>query len=106
MEEEIKYTDEWELLEKGKDYLRKKSVYSDIDKFHRFYNGEQWQGLESGGIEPIVYNIIKPIVKYKTGVINANGYEIVFTPNNYDKHEFQKEMEELCKNLNKYAVWL
>lgn len=103
MEEEIKYTDEWELLEKGKDYLRKKSVYSDIDKFHRFYNGEQWQGLESGGIEPIVYNIIKPIVKYKTGVINANGYEIVFTPNNYDKHEFQKEMEELCKNLNKYA---
>lgn len=103
MKDEIKYTDEWELLECGKDYLRKKNIYSDVDKCHRFYNGDQWQGLESGGIEPITYNIIKPIVKYKTGVINANGYDIIFMPNNYDNAEFQKEMQTLCKHLNKYA---
>lgn len=102
-EEEMKYTDEWELLERGKDFLRKKNVFSEIDKFHRFYNGNQWENFKSGGIEPIVFNIIKPIVKYKIGVINANGYEIIYTPNNFDNVEFQKEMEEICKKLNKYT---
>lgn len=102
MIDEIKVTDEWQLYSKGRDFLSKKNVYNDTDKAYRFYNGDQWRGIKSGVIQPITYNIIKPIVKYKTGVINGNGYSIVFSPNNFDDERFQIEMTELCDQINEY----
>ncbi|WP_302826157.1 hypothetical protein [Anaerofustis stercorihominis] len=102
MEEMYSRTDEWTLYEKGKDFLSRKNIYSDTDKVYRFFNGNQWQGLESGVISPITYNIIKPIVKYKIGVINGNGYSIVFSPNNFEDERFQIEMTGLCEQLNEY----
>ena len=102
MIDEIKVTDEWQLYSKGRDFLSKKNVYNDTDKAYRFYNGDQWRGIKSGVIQPITYNIIKPIVKYKTGVINGNGYSIVFSPNNFDDERFQIEMTELCEQINEY----
>ncbi len=100
--ENYKKTGEWTLYEKGKDFLSKKNIYEETDKVYRFFNGNQWKGVESGVISPITYNIIKPIVKYKTGVINGNGYGIVFSPNNFDDPEFQVEMTDLCDKLNEY----
>ena len=100
MEEMYLRTDEWTLYEKGKDFLSRKNIYGDTDKVYRFFNGNQWQGLESGVISPITYNIIKPIVKYKIGVINGNGYSIVFSPNNFEDERFQIEMTDLCEQLN------
>lgn len=102
MIDEIKVTNEWQLYSKGRDFLSKKNVYNDTDKAYRFYNGDQWRGIKSGVIQPITYNIIKPIVKYKTGVINGNGYSIVFSPNNFDDERFQIEMTELCEQINEY----
>lgn len=102
MIDEIKVTDEWQLYAKGRDFLSKKNVYNDTDKAYRFYNGDQWRGIKSGVIQPITYNIIKPIVKYKTGVINGNGYSIVFSPNNFDDERFQIDMTELCDQINEY----
>lgn len=102
MVDEIKVTDEWQLYSKGRDFLSKKNVYNDTDKAYRFYNGDQWRGIKSGVIQPITYNIIKPIVKYKTGVINGNGYSIVFSPNNFDDERFQIDMTELCEQINEY----
>lgn len=102
MIDEIKATGEWQLYTKGRDFLSKKNVYNDTDKAYRFYNGDQWRGIKSGVIQPITYNIIKPIVKYKTGVINGNGYSIVFSPNNFDDERFQIEMTDLCEQINEY----
>ena len=102
MIDEIKVTNEWQLYSKGRDFLSKKNVYNDTDKAYRFYNGDQWRGIKSGVIQPITYNIIKPIVKYKTGVINGNGYSIVFSPNNFDDERFQIDMTELCEQINEY----
>lgn len=102
MIDDVKITDEWQLYSKGRDFLSKKNVYNDTDKAYRFYNGDQWRGIKSGVIQPITYNIIKPIVKYKTGVINGNGYSIVFSPNNFDDERFQIEMTDLCEQINEY----
>ena len=102
MIDEIKATGEWQLYTKGRDFLSKKNVYNDTDKAYRFYNGDQWRGIKNGVIQPITYNIIKPIVKYKTGVINGNGYSIVFSPNNFDDERFQIEMTDLCEQINEY----
>lgn len=100
--ENINTTNEWRLYAKGRDFLSKKNIYNDTDKAYRFYNGDQWKGIKNGVIQPITYNIIKPIVKYKTGVINGNGYSIIFSPNNFDDERFQIEMTDLCEQINEY----
>ena len=108
MQEEIKTTAIWQLYEKGVSFNRKRSMYSDTDKNFRMYNGNQWEGLPtSGGIEPVVFNIIKPIVKYKVGTINANLWSINYSAENFDSGEFRKTAERACENLNKHAarIW-
>lgn len=104
---EVKETDIWELYERGRNYNRLKGLYSDTDKNYRMYNGNQWAGLKISGIEPIQLNIIKPIIKYKVGVINNNMYLPVFSAENFENKEFKDVANKTCELLNKLAakVW-
>ena len=104
---EVKETDVWELYERGRNYNRLKGLYSDTDKNYRMYNGNQWAGLKISGIEPIQLNIIKPIIKYKVGVINNNMYLPVFSAENFENKEFKDVANKTCELLNKLAakVW-
>lgn len=105
--DELQKTDIWQLYEKGRDYNRYKNVYSDTDKNYRMYNGNQWDGLKISGIEPIQLNIIKPIVKYKVGVVNNNLYLPVYSSENIDNDDFKEVAKKTCELLNKLAnkVW-
>lgn len=105
--EDIKQTDIWVLYNRAVSYCRLINMYSDTDKNYRFYNGDQWQGLKVKGIEPVQYNFIRPIVKYKVGVINSNLWGINFSSNNYENREFRKTAEKTCELLNKRAgrIW-
>lgn len=96
-------TELWRLYEKGKDYLSKKNVFVETNENYRNYNEDQWYGLESGSIEPITLNIIKPIVKYKVGTINANLFQINYSAENYEDEKFQTEAEKACELLNKHV---
>lgn len=82
-------------------------IYTDTDKNHRFYNGDQWSGAKLGDVEPVQKNFIKPIVKYKVAVVHANLYAIVYSSQNLENREFQKEAENYTDMLNRYAqrVW-
>lgn len=106
IEEEIKTTDIWNLYEKGVAFNRLRGLYTDTDRNYRFYNGDQWQNLESGSIQPVSLNIIKPIVKYKVGTINANLWAINYSSENYEK-DFREEANKACELFNKHAarVW-
>lgn len=105
--EDIKQTDIWVLYNKAVSYCRLINMYSDTDKNYRFYNGDQWEGLKIKGIEPVQYNFIRPIVKYKVGVINSNLWGINFSSNNFENREFRKTAEKTCELLNKRAsrIW-
>lgn len=105
--EELETTKIWQEYQKGVDYNRMKGLYEYTEQNYAFYHGDQWRGAKTGDIKPIVLNVIKPIVKYKLGVINQNGYAICFNPNNFDNINMLDEMQELCKNLSKNAdlVW-
>ena len=105
--EDENITDVWRDYEKGKMFNRTHNLYEDTEKNYNFYHGNQWEGAKLGDIQPIVFNIIKPIVKYKLGVITQNHYEIVFNPNVYDTVEEGQKLEELCKVLNSHIakVW-
>ncbi len=105
--EEIKETSIWCLYEKGRNYHRMTGIYTDTDRNYRMYNGNQWGNAKLGDVEPVQKNFIKPIVKYKVGVVHDNLYAIVFSSQNYENREFHKEAERYCDMLNRYAsrVW-
>ena len=42
-------TEAWKLYEKGRDHHNTINLYQDTEMAHRFYQGDQWYGLESGG---------------------------------------------------------
>lgn len=107
MNEERQITSIWDLYEKGQNFNSTKGLFTDTDRNYRFYNENQWEGLESGPIEPVVFNIIKPIVKYKVGTINLNEFAINYSSENFDDPAFQMEAEQICDKLNRYAavIW-
>lgn len=104
MEEQV--TELWALYQKGLNFNSDRGIFKDTDRNFRFYNEDQWQGLESGAIEPVVFNIIKPIVKYKVGIINANEFAINYSAENFDEPEFQSQAEKICEKLNKYSAMI
>ena len=105
--EEIIETPIWGLYLKGRDFHSRHNIYSDTARNHRFYNGNQWEGVKLEGVEPVQENFIRTIVKFKTSVIHDNLYEIVYSSENYDNPQFAPVAEEYCKMLNRYAarVW-
>lgn len=100
-------TSVWYEYQKGVMYNRTKNIYTDTEKNYNFYYGHQWEGAKLGDIQPLVFNIIKPIVKYKLGVIYQNHYEIVFNPNLYSTYEEGQLLNQICKVLNRHIskVW-
>ena len=105
--QEIRETPIWSLYEIGQNYHRRTNIYSDTDRNHNFYNGNQWEGAKLGGVEPVQKNIIKPIVKYKLSVIHSNLYDIIYSSQNYENPSFRKNAERYCDILNRYAsnIW-
>lgn len=108
MKDDDKYvTSVWRDFEKGRMYNRMKNVYRDTEQNYDYYYGNQAKYLNIGKETPVILNIIKSIVKYKLGVVNANAYEIVYNPNFYNTQEEGKVLEELCKVLSRHSnkVW-
>ena len=71
--EEKQCTEIWHRYEKSHDYMLRKNLVSKVNKFWRFYLGDQWNGLKNGNEELPMMNIIKPIVKYKVSTISQNA---------------------------------
>ncbi|MBR5633045.1 MAG: hypothetical protein IKW68_03615, partial [Clostridia bacterium] len=103
----IKVTPVWELYEKGRNYHRMVGIYTDTDRNYRMFNGNQWEGLKLGGVEPVQKNFIKPIVKYKCAVLHDNLYAINYSSLNFENRLFRSQAERICELLNGYAarVW-
>ncbi len=106
-EEQILESPIWTLYEKGRNYHRLTGIYVDTDRNYRMYNGNQWGGAKLGDVEPVQKNFIKPIVKYKVGVIHDNLYAINYSSMNFENSEFRKQAEKICEMLNKKAsrIW-
>lgn len=104
--EELQETETWQLFEHGRSFLHMNNVYSDTDKNYKFYNGNQWEGADTGGIEPVQNNFIETIVDHKLGKVNANQWAINYASDNFDS-QFRPIAEKTCDLLNKKAakVW-
>ena len=100
-------TDVWADYQKGVMYNRTKNLYDETEQNYNFYFGKQWENANTGDEKPIVKNIVKPIIKYKLGVVNSNAYAVVFNPNSFTYADNQEIIENLCKSLNEHTnkVW-
>lgn len=104
---ELEETQVWQLYEQCRNYARRMNFFTDTDKNYRMYNGNQWAGLKISGIEPVQLNFIKPIIKYKVGIINQNLYAINYSSENFELKDFREVANKTCKMLNKKAakIW-
>lgn len=104
--EEVKTTDIWNLYEIGKNYNRLQNMYTEGEENYNYYHGRQWDGLKrpKASAEPIVLNIVKPIIKYKVNIVNQNAYQIVFNPNTYETQEQLRELQSVTKGLNQFVM--
>lgn len=101
MDEELKTTTIWNEYEKGTDYMRMRNMFTNTEKNYNFFLGKQWENAKLGDMKPIVINVVKPIVKYKVGVINSNAYSVVFSPS-YLQNNVQKA-NKICELLSKHV---
>ncbi len=57
-------SEDWRLLEAGRDYNRQINLYETVNKNERFWRGDQWNGVKSGGLPTPVFNIFKRVIGY------------------------------------------
>lgn len=69
----------WRKYQSGKDQHNLTGMYEKTERCHRFYEGEQWHGLQSGGEELPVLNFIRSVCTYKIAVVAMNNTEIIFS---------------------------
>lgn len=100
-------TDVFVEYEKGKNYNNTLNLFNKTEQCYDFYNGKQWGGAETGNVQPITLNVIKPIVKYKIGVVKSNQYQVVFNPNTWENLNEYNKLERICHSLNRYVnrIW-
>jgi len=90
MDLELKETDIWGLYESHLLFMNRKGYFAKTDRNFRFFNGDQWEGVVLKKTEPIQVNFIKPIVKYKVGVVTSTDYALIYNSENYDNEEFRE----------------
>lgn len=117
MEQSIEAPDIWRLYEKGKRYHDSISLKDRVLKCYRFFEGEQWHGLENGSESLPCYNFIAPTVKYKTAMIAMNNMSITYSAqdvlsqqavdfiNSYTAQKWEKlKMDSVCWDIVKAAA--
>lgn len=98
-------TDIWQLYEKHAMYMRNKGYYTSTDRNFRFFNGNQWDNaIVDKNVELISINYIKPIVKYKVGVVTSTNYAIIYNSDNYESQEFRDVAKRASELLTKEAA--
>lgn len=91
----------WALYRKGVEHHNLLNLYEQTERAYRFYEGDQWYGLESGGEELPFYNFIRPVVNYRSSMVSMNNMTVVYNPFGGDRRT-----EALCAELNRRAaVW-
>lgn len=82
-------TEIWQKYENGKAHHNSVGMYSKAERCHRFYEGDQWHGIQSGGEELPVLNFIKPICTYKVATVSQNSTAVVFGGKEADGEKYK-----------------
>lgn len=89
----------WSEYEACLDTHAKMGIEEDTVRAYRFYEGDQWYGLESENEELPIYNFIAPLVKYKTAMVAMNEMSI-----NFSAPILNERMQKICAGLSRIAA--
>ncbi len=98
-------TDDFSLYEKGKEYNRSIGLYENVNRNERFYRGDQWNGVESGGLPTPVFNLFRRIINYFISTILSQKISLEFSAEGMDYFFSRREKEALdgaCGVLSDY----
>ena len=96
-------TDVWKLYERGRDFLTQLNLVYESTQNHRFYEGDHWHGLDSGGEKMPIIEIIKPVVDYKTTILTQNHLQALYSSQNYEASFEERQMlEDICERLSSH----
>ena len=70
----------WAEYQKGIQYLSNNNVYETIKVNENFYDGRQWEGLESANLPKPVFNILQRAGKYMVATICSNDIAVSIVP--------------------------
>ena len=62
-------TTAWMQYEEGRNYKRSIGLYGRVDENERFFRGDQWRGVDAGGLPTPVFNLIKRIGSYLVSAV-------------------------------------
>lgn len=88
----------WEKYQRGRDHHARANLCGQAEMCHRFFEGDQWYGLESGGEKLPMYNFIQPTCEYKIAMVALKNLAITYAPE--DKNGGS---ESICAALNCFA---
>ena len=104
--EEIRGQDEateiWKKYQQGVNHHNQINLYEKVRKAYRFFEGDQWHGLESDGEVMPQYNFIQPVVEHKAASVAMNGMAINYSPMEYGGD--YRTAARACDVLNRYAA--
>lgn len=97
----------WREYREGVALLTRDGFYDRNEECQHFYSGDQWRYLPTDGERLPVYNIIEPIVKYKTAVVAQNTLSINYDFDTADQPALAgicRQAEQLL-NRNARLLW-
>ena len=101
-------TKAWERFEAGRDYKRRIGLYQTVRENERFYRGDQWHGVDPGGLPTPVFNVIKRIVDYMVSSVASQPVSIAYSDDSMPVTEMcenKKQLQKGIKLLNGNAAY-
>lgn len=93
----------WREYQAGSALLTRDGFYDRFEECHCFYEGDQWRYLPTDGERLPIYNIIDPIVKYKTAVVAQNNLSVCYSFDTADRPALSKIASQSAALLSTYA---
>ena len=97
------YTEEWQLYEKGKEYHYSIGLYDKVNTNERFYRGDQWDGIQAGGLPTPVFNIFRRIIDFFTSSVLAGAVKLRFSSEMPTASGSGKAETDTTEKLNRIA---
>ncbi len=93
----------WREYEEGTALLSRDGFYDRSEECQSFYAGDQWRYLPTDGERLPVYNIIEPIVKYKTATVAQNNLTVNYSFDVADQPALSAISHQAAELLNQNA---
>lgn len=93
----------WREYQEGSALLTRNGFYERTEECRGFYEGDQWRNLPTDGERLPIYNIIEPIVKYKTAVVAQNAMTVNYSFDASDHPELSAIATQAAELLNRNA---